>query len=439
MIIPLMADIRGFRGIRYKSSEKDLSRKFAPPYDVIDEKHRETLLRSDDKNCVQLILPEGGVGSKYKTANETLKNWLEDGTLKRDLEVSIYRVHQIYTHEACGSAPVTRKGFIAAVKLHDFDEKIVRRHELTLKGPKIDRLNLWKETDCHLSQIFSLYRDKERIIDELFLDIEKSAPDFEGTTDDGTHHKCWCVSDSSLLKQVSGHLRGKPLYIADGHHRYETMLALRNLKREAKPSLEDDAHEYGMMFLSNVDDPGLVVLPTHRLIHGVSGLDQKAFKKELEEAFDVSVYKRNDSSLEALRLKIKEESKHGPSFGCVFPKQNDVLIASLKKGSDLKKCGLGDEEVLYALDVHVLHTLVLEKILGIDKKAQEAKTNIYYIRKLGDALNRTDDGEGQVCFIMNDSPVQQMVDVSDKGLVMPQKSTFFYPKVATGTVFYPLS
>ena len=434
-----MAEIRGFRGIRYNTSDQDLSDKLAPPYDVIDKKRRSTLLDSDSYNCVQLILPEGDSQSKYKNAKDTLGDWLESGALKRDADISIYRVHQVYSHEACGPKPVTRKGFIAAVRLHDFDENIVRRHELTLKGPKIDRLNLWKETDCHLSQIFSLYRDEERSIDELFLDIEKSDPDFEGTTDDGTLHRCWCVSESSLIDKVSGLLQDKPLYIADGHHRYETMLALRNLKREAQTSPQHDAHEYGMMFLSNVDDPGLVVLPTHRLIHDVPALEQDTFKNKLKEMFEVSIFERNDSSTEALRLKIKEESKHGPTFGCVFPNQNEVWVATLKETNNLERLGLGDEEVLHALDVHVLHTLVLEKILAIDKEAQAAKTNIYYIRQLGEALERTDKGEGQVCFIMNDSPVQQMVDVSDKGLVMPQKSTFFYPKVATGTVFYPLS
>lgn len=433
-----MADIAAFRGLVYQQNANELSSRLAPPYDVVNIDFRSELLAKDENNCVGLILPEGEGDQKYDNALSLLKSWQDKGVLKRDQKACFYRYHQVFTHAACGSEAVTRRGFIAAVRLHDFDERVILRHERTLKGPKVDRLKLWDKTRCHLSQIFALYSDPDRLSDQMFAPAESQGPDLEGTTDDGTLHRLWKVDDAETIQALTAFMKEKKLYIADGHHRYETMLALRNRIREEGHQGSTATSEFGMMFLANLDDPGLIVLPTHRLIHDVKGFEQETLVSALGEMFDIRKVDAGQAHASGLRAKLAEAGSTGISFACVFAGQKEATLLTLKEGLDLAALGLGTSEVLNALDVHVLHGLVFEKILGITKEAQEAKTNIYYLKDFEQALSRIQGGEGQACFFMNEPPVSQMVAVSDADEVMPQKSTFFYPKIASGTVFYPV-
>ena len=438
-LVPIgMADISAFRGLVYQQNAKELSSRLAPPYDVIDDAYRQKLLAKDKNNCAGLILPEGEGDQKYDNALSLLQSWQNEGVLQRDDNACFYRYHQVFTHSACGSEAVTRRGFIAAVRLHDFDERVILRHERTLKGPKVDRLKLWDKTRCHLSQIFALYSDPKRISDGLFETAESLEPDLEGTTDDGTLHRLWKVNDAETIQSLTDFMKEKKLYIADGHHRYETMLALRNRIREEGHQAPLATSEFGMMFLANLDDPGLIVLPTHRLIHDVKGFDRETLCSALAEFFDIHEVDAADADASGLRAKLAEAGAKRISFACVFAGQKNATLLTVKERLDYRGIGLGTSEVLNALDVHVLHGLVFEKILGITKAAQEAKTNIYYLKDFEQALLRIHGGEGQACFFMNEPPVSQIVAVSDADEVMPQKSTFFYPKIASGTVFYPV-
>ncbi len=435
-----MAEIAPFRGLLYNPQRVQASKVLAPPYDVIDSQGRQELAAKDANNCVRLILPEGDGDAKYQRAADTMQAWIREGVLVRDDRPAIYRYHQVFTSAELGDQPVTRRGFVAAVRLADFSEKIILPHERTLKGPKIDRLKLWKATMSHVSQVFGMYSDPSGETDRLFATQESETPFLDGVTDDGTRHRIWRVFDREVIGELARLMAPLKLYIADGHHRYETMLALRNhLREQAGGQLASkSAGEFGTLFVANMDDTGLVVLPTHRLIHGVADFSSSRLIDSLDKYFEVRELKGGASNADALRRAIDEQSGGQPSFGIVFPGQPDAWVASLNAGVDLAAAGVTGSPPVQRLDVTLLHTLVLENILGIDRAAQEAKTNIRYIKDTGQALQRAAAGEGQVCFIMGSPKLSQIRAVSDAGDVMPQKSTFFYPKIASGIVFHPI-
>lgn len=234
-------------------------------------------------------------------------------------------------------------------------------------------------------------------------------------------------------------LADKKLYIADGHHRYETMLALRErLAQEAGQLDPRSAAQYGMMFLASADDPGLIVLPTHRLIHSVVDFDWPATLARLQAYFTVSIIAGGASKPDAVRDALRAAKAQAPCFAAVVPGNPDAVLLSLNPSVQLATLGLQGSEVLLQLDVTLLHELVLDRCLGIGAAAQEAKTNIRYIKDTAEALSRGVSGEGQVCFLMSATPVSQVLAVSDAGEVMPQKSTFFYPKLASGVVLNPV-
>ena len=436
-----MAEIAGFKGLLFDPSRVEMDKVLAPPYDVIDDAGRQELAELDDKNCVRIILPEarGEADARYTHARQLLESWTEEGTLVQDAQPALYRYHQVFSRRELGDKPVTRRGFIAAVRLHDFDERVILRHERTLKGPKVDRLKLWESTRTHLSQIFTLYSDPTAAVDSLFSEAEESAPTIEGTTADGTKHLLWRVSDPAVLQAVSAAMDDKNLYIADGHHRYETMLALRDKLLAENPTAgPQSALRFGMMFLANIDDPGLVVLPTHRLVHSVAGFDATKLRERLREYFVLSEVAGGARDAIGLRAELAAAAQKGTSFALVMPGESVATILTLRSDVDLAAAGLAGSKETLSLDVTLLHGLVLEKILGIDRAAQEAQSSIHYVKHTQVALDRCAAGEGQACFLMNATPVSQIVAVSDADEVMPQKSTFFYPKIASGMVFNPI-
>lgn len=436
-----MAEIAGIRGLLYDPARVHMDSVLAPPYDVIDDAGRAELAQTE-KNCVRVILPqsEEGGDAKYEHARALMEQWTEEGTFVRDEAPAIYRYHQVYTHPELGEEPVTRRGFIAGVRLHDFDEHVILRHERTLKGPKIDRLKLWQATSCHLSQIFTLYSDPTCAVDAEFVAAEAGPADLDGTTADGTRHLLWRVRDPEVIAKVSAMMADKKLYIADGHHRYETMLALRNQLLDASPDAEPRSSvRFGMMFLANIDDPGLVVLPTHRMIHSVADLDLAVLREKLQRFFVLRDVEAPVEQASEARSLLADAARLGPSFGLMVPGQRNLTILTLKPDADLKGAGLTGSKETLALDVTLLHELVLDRGLGIDREAQEAQTNIEYFKDTQKALDACAAGQGQLLFLMNATLVSQVVAVSDADEVMPQKSTFFYPKIASGMVFNPIA
>lgn len=432
-----MADIAPFRGVLY-NPHLPASDVLAPPYDVIDDAGHDALAARHDRNCVRLILPRSREdGDKYRHAASTMQDWLSDGTLIRDDRPAVYLYHQVFKSKEIGERPVTRRGFIAAVRLHAFDEGVILPHERTLNEPKIDRLALMDATRAHLSQIFAMYADPSGESARVFAHVERMRPVLDGTTTDGTIHRLWRVTNREIVGRLQRILAPLSLYIADGHHRYETMLALRERFRERAGGRLSfrSAAQFGTMFLTNMNDPGLVVLPTHRLVHSLDGFAPEDLLVAAEDFFDITTVEEGALNAHRLRAAIAEASERRPSFAAVWPFYDHAALFSLKAGVVPAEHGVLGHPSLTNLDVKLLHGLVLENLLGIDRQAQEAQSNLRYIKDTQKALDAISAVDGQICFIMNPTRVDQVKAVSDAREVMPQKSTFFYPKLASGVVF----
>jgi uncharacterized protein (DUF1015 family) len=425
-----MAEIAAFRGILYSPEAGPAGKLLAPPYDVISPSERAQLAALDPHNCVRLILPEGEGDEKYAHAAADLRAWLASGTLVRDREPALYRYHQTFTAEG---RTATRTGFICRIRLHRFSEGVVLPHERTLAGPKADRLKLKRATRAHLSQVFGLYPDPERKSDEPFAHLIQTPPLLDAVTSDGVHQQLWRLTDAAMQQKVAALLADKKVYIADGHHRYETMLALRDELRAESGNNPRSSIEYGTIFLANMDDPGLLVFPTHRVVHGLKDFDRAAVLGKAREFFEVEEAAVSDAP--SLRAKLAQKGLSAPSFAMVAGDR--IAYLSLRKDVDLERVpSLRGPAVVRTLDVTLLHALLIEGILGIDREAQAAQTNLRYLKDTGAALSEAKSA--QAVFVMNPTKVHEVKAVADAGEVMPQKSTFFYPKLASGLVLNPL-
>src|SRR5215471_13608480 len=310
-----MAEIVPFRGVRY-ADVKNAAKLLAPPYDVLSPADRARYAALDPHNVVQLILPEGEGDSKYPHAAELWGAWRKDGTLVRDDEPALYRYHQ--TFEAEGRT-YTRKGFIALLKLERFGEGSVMPHERTLSGPKADRLKLMRACRAHFSQIFLLYSDPRRSTDKAFAAFEDEPPLVDAQTPDGVRQQLWTITDSACIRHVCTYLGDQKVYIADGHHRYETMIALRD---ELRPEAPRSAARYGCVFLSNMDDPQLVVLPTHRAVHSLAGFDERSLIERARAHFAVESRPWADAA--AVRGILAEKGAQGPTVALAVPGRSSI-------------------------------------------------------------------------------------------------------------------
>jgi len=432
-----MAKIRAFEGLRYDltkaGSPSDL---LAPPYDVIDAQQRAALADRSPYNCVHVILPEAAAGAsganaKYEAGAAAFAR-LEAEALVRDAEPSIYVYHQRFESEG---QTYVRKGFIALIELTRFGAGPVLPHERTLAGPKQDRLALMRACDAHLELVFGMFADPERRW-EAAVEPGCAEPALEVDWD-GVHHQLWRVSDPGACAALEQVLADKRIYIADGHHRYETMCSFRD---ELEAAGRGDAARWGMIYLSNLDDDGLVVLPTHRLVHGLAGLELGAVIDQVRPYFDVERRPLPSDAVE-LRELLKQAGAERAAFGLAVPGATELEVLTLRADFDAERAGLSAlPEVLQRLDVVVLHELVLERALGISKQAQADKTNLYYYKSTDAALamakgEHPEDHDTQLVCFMNATPVHDVVATCDSGEVMPQKSTFFFPKIPTGLVF----
>lgn len=442
-----MAEIAPLTPLRYDlsrlaASSSDLAKVVAPPYDVIDAQQRAELAARDPRNVVKLILPEGEGDAKYGKAAEILNGWRADGTLLRDDEPAFYRYDQTFTPPG-GGASITRRGFLGLVKLVPLDAGVVLPHERTLSGPKEDRLKLFRATETNLSPGFMLYRDPGRTLDR-HLDRATELASF--TTADGVHHVLSKVSDRAAIEAIVAGVRDSKLLIADGHHRYETAVryAQETEARAGASAVANAEHRYFMVFFANGDDPNLVVFPTHRHIHALPRFDWNELLEGAKELFDVTALPPG-ASADVLTQALKESGATRPSLVACAGDGRAALLA-LRDGVDLgAHAVLGSKSAeLRRTDVALLHMGLLEPVLGITPEAQAAKTNIWYPQDAAAALHAlrggsSPDKTGQVLFLMNASPVAQVRSVAEAGEVMPQKSTFFYPKVLTGLAIHTLS
>ncbi len=423
-----MPEIVPFKGIVYgPGAASEASQLICPPYDAISAAMQQTLYDRSEFNAVRLELP--AEADRYAAAASRLREWLASSVLVQDDEPALYPCFQTFEDERGVSR--TRKGVFAALRLYEPSEGKVLPHERTLSGPKADRLEMFRKTGANLSSIFGLFADESRDTDKLLGEFVEGREPLLDATFDGVRNRLWRMSDPALVARFASKLDALTVYIADGHHRYETGLAYRNERAAANPlHTGREPYNYILSYLSNIHDEGLLILPIHRLVHGLESFDPQAFIASLDRAFTVwSLQGRG-----ALDEFLATGGEH-PCYGIVLPEM--VLGVSLdQKPSEV----LADSvpEALQSLDVVVLHELVLTQMLGIEPDAVQKESNLTYASSKDAVFDAVASGQAQVGIVLRPTRADQVMSVCRSGEAMPQKSTWFYPKVMTGMVFRSL-
>ena len=422
-----MPEIKPFRALRYNAKRVSLSDVVAPPYDVISPDQQAALYRRSPHNVVRLIL--GREEDRYEEARMNLEQWTEEHVLLRDEDPAVYFLEQEFTGPDGTSH--RRRGFIAICRVEEFKAGAVLPHERTLSKPKEDRFRLVQATRTNLSQIFSIYSDPEHRMEPL-LARGMTGPSLIDIVHDGVKNRLWRQGDPELIRAVAERMRGETVLIADGHHRYETALAYRDLMRiKSGDRTGTAAFDYTMMFFSSMDDPGLVVFPTHRLVHSLDSADAGNLLERVRESFEVT----QAASLEDLASMLSSQPEY--AFGLIAPGGFHLLKL---KGKELLRSLISADTSpeVRELDVTLLHSYLLEEMLGISREAQEKKMNLDYVKTVEEAGNAVAGGSAQFAFLMNPTKLTQIRRVARAGQTMPQKSTFFYPKLLSGLLLYPL-
>ena len=416
------------------------------PYDKISPAMQQAYYQRSPYNLVRIILglPElfdAEPGENvYRRAARDFKEWREQGILIQEKEPCIFAYSQQF--KVPGTEVVKeRRGFIALGKLHDYAEQVVFRHEHTLSQPKADRLNLLNATRAHFGQIFMLYSDPAASVDAILYD-NNGSPEVEVTDEYDVLHRLWRVSDPPTIRLLTTAMADKKLIIADGHHRYET--ALNYAKARAHVSTAPAEHstnrlpqpEYPeaavMMTFVNMDSDGLVVLPTHRVVHSFPEFDPAAFVRASEDLFKTTPLTETQTEDWISALAAQEDTafiavtRSGPFLMRLKPEAASALTESLPQHQR-------------QLDLCNLHALVLDRLLGIDaEKIREETANIRYLRDAEEAVDQVRRGEADVAFLMKPVAIEQLREVAFAGAVMPQNSTDFYPKLLSGLTIYAL-
>jgi uncharacterized protein (DUF1015 family) len=426
-----MADVRPLNALHYDldlvGSLEDVA---APPYDVIDAAQRAELLARSPHNAVAIDLPKpydksgpqaDVEGDPYAHAAELIESWREAGALVEDPEPAIWALEQDYT--APDGSSHTRHGILVRVRVEDYGEGKVRPHERTLPGPKKDRLELTRATRHNLSPIFSLTTEDAWPLVEPGIEGE---PWGEAIDENGTVNRVWRVGDPAIHAAVHERLADAEILIADGHHRYETARTYRDEIGGEGP------HNYTLMALTGLDDPGLTVFPTHRLLSGFAGDPERqaALGKGLRELFDVT-------EVDTADLDPGGEEGVGV-FGLYDSFHKRGFRLRLKDTTELDRLLEGKPEAFRRLDTAILETLVLKGIAGMSEDDIAAKRGIGYAKNVPDALALLEDGSYDVAFVCRAIPVEQVRAVAESSENMPPKSTYFFPKVMTGFVFNPV-
>lgn len=425
-----MAEIKGYKGLRFNCEKAGkIEELVCPPYDIISDQQREEYIKTNPHNIIRLELPKGD--DKYNKAAEILKDWLEKGILVKEDKPAIYIYEEEFT--AYGERKAI-KGIICRVKLEEFSKGIILPHEFTLSKAKEDRLNLMKATNCNFSQIYSLYMDGGKNTLGKIDSLSKSEPDIQLQDNDNVTHRMWIIKDEKAIADICSDFTDRKLYIADGHHRYETALNYRNYLREQGLAKEGDACDYQMMMLVDMEHPGLVVFPTHRLVRNLDSFNAERVIDVCKEYFDVTEHS-DINTIESTLMELYNQGKKAYAFYCGG---SSYKLLVLKDTNIIKKLLPNASTVTQQLDVTILHTLILEKIFGIDAENMAKQINLTYTKIFDEAISSVQQGNSQCAFILNPTRVSEIREVASNGEKMPQKSTYFYPKMITGLVMNQL-
>jgi uncharacterized protein (DUF1015 family) len=447
--LDFMARIYPFRALRYNSSLVRLEDVVTQPYDKITPAMQQAYYRRSPYNLVRIILglpelfdsnqDEESDSDIYTRAARDFRDWREEGILSQESEPSIFAYSQSFR---AGDTVRERRGLIALGELSDYEDKVIFRHEQTLSKPKNDRLKLLRATRAHFGQIFMLYSDPGLSVERLLFQ-STSAPDMEVTDEYEVTHRVWRVSDAGIINLVTTALEDKKLIIADGHHRYETALNYAKENEPERPSVQSERNTYSqpqppypeaavMMTFVNMDSDGLVILPAHRVVHGLKSFEPSAFIERARAYFDVTMLAGGGA--EEL-LPLLEAAKDKTAFIAVTVAGSFLLIEKPDTTAKvLEKFSTRQRQ----LDVVHLHSVILEELLGLTAEAIREQTNLRYVRDAADAFAQVQEREADIALLINPVTLDQLREVAFAGEVMPQKSTDFYPKLLSGLTIYAL-
>ena len=434
-----MADISPFRALRYNSSKVSPGDVMTQPYDKITPAMQDKYYQSSPHNLVQVILGKQHPGDNdqqnvYTRAASLLQKWQDEGVLQPDAEPSLYVYSQIFKVPGDPSgSEAERRGFIALGRVEDYDRKVVYRHEQTLSKPKADRLDLLQTTRAHCELIFMVYSDPTDEVGKLLYQSGPATVEMRDEYD--VLHRMWKVSDPATLAAVQARMADKKLIIADGHHRYETALNYRNQMREQANSSDPEApYERVMMSFVNMDTPGLVILPTHRVVFGLEGFNLYTKAMHVMKYFDIEDL-GSVKDVPHVVQRLREAGNERTALLAVTASNAFLLKAKRDVQSPSLKDLSGQQR---SLDVVQLHKLILEEIIGMSEDDIRAQKHLRYIRDAAEAIEEVRKGDAQVAFLMNPVRMEQVRDVAFAGEVLPQKSTDFYPKMLSGLTIYSL-
>jgi len=422
-----LATVRPFQGIFYDPHRVDLSRVVAPPYDVISPADQRRYYQQDPHNVVRLIAGEVHAAdtpedNKYTRAAAFFRQWLADGILHRESSPGLH----VYRHrfvDPTDGRQRERQGILGVVELEPFGRGVLP-HEQTHARAKADRLSLTRAVVANLSPVFALYEDPQSAVRPVIATAVAESPRLSITGEDGDQHTIWSIRGAERFHELAEVFRTSRLYIADGHHRYETALNFRNKQRVDHPEAPPDAaFNYVLMLLVDMADPGLTILPTHRLLHDFERFDP-ALVDRLARRHRV-IPRRDRAEL----LAAMQEPTASHRIG--------IAVTSTRATVDIGSADAADP--VSRLDVSVLHREILQRELGLEPDELESERYLSYSRDVATLLDRVETGAGQAAFLLRPPAVSDVVDVARAGQVMPQKSTYFFPKPASGIVFNPLS
>lgn len=432
-----MSTIFPFAGWRYDPGKVDMSKVTSPPYDIISPEEQEKLYARDDRNVIRLILnrihhTDTEHDNRYTRAAGHLDAWRGDMLFLQD-RPAIYLYEQKFHNDG---DDFVRRGFMVRIRLSEWGKEGIHPHEKTLSGPKEDRLELMRKTRGNLEPIFGLLSDPEGEVSATLETLVDYAPFLDIKDDDGVENRMWVVDDQDRLHRLLSLMPEPQVFIADGHHRYETALAYQAEVREKIKEAGQTPPPYGeldcdyiMMFIVPDSDAGLVIWPTHRIVYGLENFDPKAFLTACEKNFTVAPVTRE-------KLQSELKANELPCFGFAYADKLYLLLLKNRKAMDTVHPDAVD--AWKVLDVSVLHSLIMDELMGIDEGKLLRKENITYSKSLDETLEAARGGANgaQCAFILRDTPMQQVRDIAEAGAVMPQKSTYFYPKPLSGLVFH---
>lgn len=439
-----MADIHPFKGLRYNAQKVKLEDVITEPYDRIPPALQEEYYKRNPHNVVRIILgkeddPEHPEKDKYKRANVYLEQWEKEGILVREEQEALYLYEQEYQ---VWNEQKKRIGLISRVGLEEFSSGKILPHEKTFPKHKVDRLNLLKATKTNTGQIFLLYNDDDDSVSQAIKGaLAKAELGADVRDEDNFHHVLWIIKDKDDVRRIQEAMVDKVLIIADGHHRYETSLNFQKMKAEELGEVKgDESFNTIMMTLFRLDDPGLVILPTYRLVKGLDKLTAQSLEELLSPYFEISKIDWSDASDSGLTEKVQEKVLGGThAFGAFIPQLHKALVFHLKS-EDILDREISDErskEWKY-LDVAILHSLIIDKLEALSSEPFSLENNVSYIRNLEQGIEKVIEGEFQMIFLLKSVSLLQIREVVENGELMPQKSTDFFPKLKSGLVMNPL-